>query len=182
MNLQLGSLADWAQAIASTVVLVFIYRQIKQQNLQMRQNDDHEQYRRSWEFVKFCREELRETEREIQPLLCEYDAIKNRPDSPEFKELVTYLFRPRVHIFALLNQLVKRQEVDERVLYGYLEDEFTHFCEIGVLSLGHEEFTRHVVPKISLLITLWGANNRLNSLLFPKNLNTELTADAVRQN
>jgi len=47
-NFDLGSAADWAQAVSSTVVLFFIYQQMKQTNTQMIQNDDQERYRRSW--------------------------------------------------------------------------------------------------------------------------------------
>jgi hypothetical protein len=72
-----------------------------------------------------------------------------------------------MHVFVLLNQLVQHQEVDERVLYGYLEEDFNRFVELGITRMGHQAFTREVGPKIDLLLTLWGTNAKLKPLLFP---------------
>jgi len=165
MNLQWGSVADWAQAISSTVVLIFIYMQMRQVNRQMLQNDDYEKYRRSWEFVTFCRDELRDNERTICDLWDRYDEVKQAPSSDDFQLLICHFFKPRFHIFVLLNQLVQHQEVDERVLYGYLEEDFNRFVELGIISMGHQAFTRDIGPKIDLLLTLWGMNPRLKPIL-----------------
>ncbi|MBK7837372.1 MAG: hypothetical protein IPJ49_06760 [Candidatus Obscuribacter sp.] len=58
MGFEIGSVADWAQALTNTIVLLYIYRQLKLMNIQMIQNDDQERSRRSWEFVQFVIEEF----------------------------------------------------------------------------------------------------------------------------
>ncbi|HEY9716227.1 MAG TPA: hypothetical protein V6C69_02060 [Trichormus sp.] len=166
MNISWGSVADWAQAISSTVVLVFIYMQMRQVNNQMLQNDEYEKYRRSWEFVTFCRNELRDNEQKVCVLWDSYEEVKKDPSSSDFELLICHYFNPRFHIFVLLNQLIQHQEVDERVLYGYLEEDFNRFVELGIIRMGHQGFTREVGPKIDLLLTLWGSNAKLKPLLF----------------
>jgi hypothetical protein len=161
-----GSAADWAQAISSTVVLFFIYQQMKQTNTQMIQNDDQERYRRSWEFVKLYREELRGFEHRLEQLDCDFNPLTFEPESTEFCTYVQNFFRPRVHLFVLLNQMVMRQEVDERMLFGYLEPEFNKFVEIGIRHYGLIEFKQEVGAKINLLITLWGSQIKSHTLLF----------------
>ncbi len=165
-HLDLGSVADWAQAISSTVVLFFIYQQMKQTNTQMIQNDDQERYRRSWEFVKLYREELREFEKKLEQLNCDFNPLTFDPESTEFCTYVQNFFRPRMHLFVLLNQMVMRQEVDERMLFGYLEPEFNKFVEIGIKSYGLIEFKTEIGSRINLLITLWGSQIKANTLLF----------------
>jgi hypothetical protein len=166
MNIAWGSVADWAQAISSTVVLIFIYMQMRQVNKQMLQNDEYEKYRRSWEFVTFCRNELRDNEQKVCELWDRYEEVKKDPTSSDFELMICHYFKPRYHIFVLLNQLVQHQEVDERVLYGYLDEDFNRFVELGILHMGQQPFTREVGPKIDLLLTLWGSNARLKPLLF----------------
>jgi hypothetical protein len=168
MNMEWGSVAEWAQAISSTVVLALIYMQMRQVNRQMTQSEELERYRRSWEFVTFCREELREDERAVAHLSDTHDQYVNARDTPEFKELIDHFYKPRLHIFALLNQLIQHQEVDERVLYGYLEDDFIRFVELGIANLGQQSFTREVGPKLDLLLTLWGSHSRIKTLLIPE--------------
>lgn len=165
-QLDLGSAADWAQAISSTVVLFFIYQQMKQTNTQMIQNDDQERYRRSWEFVKLYREELREFEKRLEKLDCEFNPLTFSTESSEFCLYVQNFFRPRVHLFVLLNQMVMRQEVDERMLFGYLESEFNQFVEIGIKHFGLAEFKKEVGSNINLLLTLWGSQIKSSNMLF----------------
>ncbi|HEY9677391.1 MAG TPA: hypothetical protein V6C76_05255 [Drouetiella sp.] len=165
-HVDFGSAADWAQAISSTIVLFFIYQQMRQTNTQMIQNDDQERYRRSWEFVKLYREELREFEKRLEQLNCDFNPLTYEQSSPEFCAYVLNFFRPRKHLFILLNQMVMRQEVDERMLFGYLEDEFNKFVEIGIRHYGPAEFKQEVGSKINLLVTLWGAQIKSKALLF----------------
>lgn len=165
-HVDLGSAADWAQAVSSTIVLFFIYQQMKQTNTQMIQNDDQERYRRSWEFVKLYREELREFEKRLEKLDCDFAASDFPTDSPEFCTYVQNFFRPRMHLYVLLNQMVMRQEVDERMLFGYLEEEFNKFVEIGIKHYGLVEFKQEIGTKINLLLTLWGSQIKSSSILF----------------
>jgi hypothetical protein len=163
-----GSVADWAQAISSTVVLVLIYKQMKLTNTQIVQNDDQERFRRSWEFVKLYREELREFERRLESYgdPFSFNPLSADPQSEDFRLFVTNFFRPRIHLFILLNQMVQRQEVDERVLFGYLEDEFNKFVEIGIRSASLQEFKKGIGVKISLLLSLWGTHIKASNLLY----------------
>ncbi|HEY9778408.1 MAG TPA: hypothetical protein V6C81_31895 [Planktothrix sp.] len=167
MNVEWGSVADWAQAISSTVVLVLIFFQMRQVNRQMTQSEELERYRRSWEFVTFCREELREDERLVAHLTDSYEEYLRAVGTDEFRELIDHFYKPRLHVFMLLNQLVQHQEVDERVLYGYLEDDFIRFVELGIANLGQPTFTKEIGPKLDLLLTLWGSQSRIRTLLFP---------------
>src|ERR1700676_2234384 len=94
--------ASWAQAISNTVVLFLIYLQMRQVNSQMVQNDDQERYRRSWEFVKLYREELRESEHNLGPLREKFDVGATDQSSDVFTTLFEEFFKPRVHLFVLL--------------------------------------------------------------------------------
>lgn len=161
-----GSFADWAQAISSTVVLILIYHQLKQTNAQMIQNDDQERFRRSWEFVKLYREELREFEKRLESFGDSFNVLNADTQSQDFQFFVLNYFRPRVHLFVLLNQMVQRQEVDERVLFGYLEQEFNTFVEIGITNSGLQEFKKETGVKINLLLTLWGSHIQAGNLLY----------------
>jgi hypothetical protein len=175
MSMEWGSVADWAQAVSSTVVLILIYMQMRQVNLQMTQSEELERYRRSWEFVTFCREELREDDKALGTLEESLDQLTRDKSSPLFKELIDHFYKPRMHIFMLLNQLVQHQEIDERILYGYLEEDFNRFVEIGITNNGHHNFTKDVGPKLDLLITLWGSHSRIKDLLFPAKPGTAAT-------
>jgi hypothetical protein len=75
-----------------------------------------------------------------------------------------------------LNQLVHHQEVDERVLYGYLEEDFNRFVELGTASLGQQSFTRDVGPKVDLLLTLWRTHSRNKNLSLPSKTEPVLPA------
>jgi hypothetical protein len=158
--------ASWAQAISNTVVLFLIYLQMRQVNAQMVQNDDQERFRRSWEFVKLYREELRESTNDFEPLLQNFEPAKTEPGSDVCLRLDSEFFKPRLHLFILLNQLVKNQEVEERVLFGYLEEDFNLFVEIGLTCYGLAEFRKKVISRIDMLITLWGSQIRSSQLLY----------------
>jgi len=166
MQIYYGSVADWAQAIASTVVLVLIYKQMRLTTVQLRQAEDYERKRMSWDFIKFCHEELLQEDQQIHNLIDNYDSVIKTPQSKEFAELVEHYYKPRVHVFTLLNQLIHHQDVEEPVLYGYMEEDFNRFIELGILSLGHKTFTQQLGPKIDLVITLWGSKARVKDLLF----------------
>jgi hypothetical protein len=161
-----GLAASWAQAISNTVVLFLIYLQMRQVNSQMVQNDDQERYRRSWEFVKLYREELRQSEHDLVPLKDQFQVNATDPSSDLFKTLFEEFFKPRMHLFVLLNQLVHHQEVDERVLFGYLESDFNLFVELGIIRHGAAEFRKLIGSRIDILITLWGSQIKSSQLLY----------------
>lgn len=158
--------ASWAQAISNTVVLFLIYLQMRQVNAQMLQNDDQERFRRSWEFVKLYREELRNSDQHYEALLEKFDPNSAEPGGEVCSTLDHEFFKPRLHLFILLNQLIKNQEVDERVLFGYLEAEFNLFVEIGITCTGPAEFRKKIGSRIDLLITLWGSQIKSRQLLY----------------
>jgi hypothetical protein len=149
--------AVWAQAISSTVVLFMIYMQIKQVNDQIIQNDQHERFRRSWEFVKLYREELKSDDSKLVSIEDEFNPLVDTPDCKAFHEFWNHFFIPRFNLYILLNQLVANQEVDEKILYGYLEEDFNKFVEIGIRKYGLEDFKAKFGVKIKLLIQLWGS-------------------------
>jgi len=159
-------MASWAQAISNTVVLFLIYLQMRQVNTQIIQNDNQERFRRSWEFVKLYREELRETEQNFAPLLEKFDPNTASASSEVCVNLKNSFFKPRIHLFVLLNQLVQSQEVEEGALFGYLEEDFNLFVEIGIASYGATDFKNKIGSRIHLLITLWGSQIRSSQLLF----------------
>jgi hypothetical protein len=177
MQISYGSVADWAQTISSTVVLVLIYKQMRLTSIQLRQAEDYERSRMSWDFIKFCHEELAD-EREISHHLERYEEIIKTPESKEFKDLIDHYYRPRVHVFALLNQLLHHQDVEERMLFGYLEEDFNRFIELGILKLGHKAFTQQLGPRLDLVITLWGSKARVKDLLFG-NKGTPMATNSV---
>src|SRR6516164_8934241 len=94
--------ASWAQAISNTVVLFLIYLQMRQVNVQMIQNDDLERFRRSWEFVKLYREELRDTRHDFEDVIARFDPNKTEPGAEICSTLDHEFFKPRVHLFILL--------------------------------------------------------------------------------
>lgn len=167
MHIDWFLLASWAQAISNTVVLFLIYLQMRQVNVQIVQNDDQERFRRSWEFVKLYREELRETtSKGFDNLIAQFDPTTTEPAGEVCSTLNQEFFKPRIHLFILLNQLVKNQEVEERVLFGYLEDDFNLFVEIGLRCLGAQEFRKKIGSRIDILITLWGSQIKSSQLLY----------------
>jgi len=161
-----GTVADWAQAVSSTVVLFLILLQMKQVNKQMVQNEDSDRFTRSWEFVKFYREQLKDIDRQVAPRFGAFDPLTAGKDSDDFRLFVASFYKPRIDLFVLLNQLIQHQQVDERLLYGYLECDFNKFIEIGVLYEGAQEFKAHIGAKINLLLTLWGSHIKSSNLLY----------------
>jgi hypothetical protein len=167
MPIEPGSLADWAEALTNTVVLVFIYKQLRLMNVQMVQNDDQERFRRSWEFIKLYRDELSPTDGQLPPALLDLEVQDDLvlPDN-ELGQLVDLFYRPRLRLFSLLSQLLEHQEVEERLLFGYLIDDFNKFVFIGIRSGGAEPFKSDTAPKISMLLNAWGAQMKSRKLLF----------------
>ncbi len=167
MKIDWAILAAWAQAIANTVVLLLIYLQMKQVNQQMIQNDDQERWRRSWEFVKFYREELRDSDIQLKEYNGKnFDPLHEPIDSNQYRAFVEHFYQPRIDLFALLNQMIQHQEVDERMLFGYLSDEFSRFVEIGVTSSTSSQFRKDLGTRINLLLTLWGSHIKSSNLLY----------------
>ncbi|HEY9792067.1 MAG TPA: hypothetical protein V6D22_16795 [Candidatus Obscuribacterales bacterium] len=158
--------AVWAQAIANTVVLVLIWRQIKQANTQIIQNDRYEIYRRSWEFVRFYRDEVRVDDSHLVTLDQDFDPTTGEPGSAPLTEYMRHFYAPRLPLFALLNFLVEQQQVDEQLLFGYLKDDFNRFVELGVRQFGAEEFRKVCGARLKLLLTLWGSHVSSTRLLF----------------
>jgi hypothetical protein len=158
--------ATWAQAISSTVVLFMIYFQIRQVNTQIVQTDTQEKFRRSWEFVKLYRDELRVDEVQLLPFKEGFSPMAADRGDEAFREHMQHFYAPRYHLFVLLNQLVEHQEVDERILFGYLEDDFNRFVELGIKNYGLETFKTESGAKLKLLLTLWGSQIKSNRLLY----------------
>lgn len=170
--------ASWAQAVANTVVLFLIYLQMKQVNLQMTQNDEQERWRRSWEFIKFYREELREYDKRLERYAEQgIDAAGEAVESDCYKCYLRNYYEPRIPLFILLNQLIQHQEVDERMLFGYLSDEFNRFIELGVSSSNTTEFRKTFGSRMDILITLWGTLIKSKHLLYtsPTQSGTRIT-------
>jgi hypothetical protein len=158
--------AVWAQAIANTVVLVLIWRQIKQANTQIVQNDRHEIYRRSWDFVRFYRDEVRSDDAHLVASDADFDPTTADPGAVSFGEYMRHFYAPRLSLFALLNHLVEQQQVDEQLLFGYLKDDFNRFIELGIHQFGAEAFRKTCGSRLKLLLTLWGSQVRSARLLF----------------
>ena len=159
-------LAVWAQAVSSTVVLFMIWYQMKQVNTQMIQSDEQEKFRRSWEFVRLYREEVKQDDYSLFELKETFNPLINEPECDQFCKFMTHFYYPRYHLFMLLNQLVQNQEVDERILFGYLEDDFNRFIEMGVRKYGLDDFRSKFGVKIKLLLTLWGSQITSTKLLY----------------
>ena len=158
--------AAWAQAIANTVVLFLIYLQMKQVNEQMVQNDEQEKWRRSWEFVKFYREELRSEDQALGDSGEIFDVAKAASVPEAFRLHVKYFYKPRIVLFSLLNQMVQHQEVDERMLFGYLSEDFNKFVEIGISLSNQAEFRKELGPRLNILLQVWGTHIKSSQLLY----------------
>lgn len=156
----------WAQAIANTVVLFMIYLQIRQTNVQLIQSDEQEKFRRSWEFVKLYRDELREDEVRLVPFRESFNPLTSQVTDEAFAAFIKHYFNPRFNLFLLLNQLVQHQEVDERILFGYLEDDFNRFVELGIRQYGAEEFKRTIGARMKILLAHWGSQIKSGKLLY----------------
>ncbi|GEM_PF-1325067 len=165
-NIDWHLMAAWTQAIANTVVLLLIYWQMGQMQQQMSQSDEQVRFNRSWEFLRLYRDELREEEIKLDPHRTEKDPSSLDCDSEVFKGYIEHFYKPRCHLFILLNQLVQHQQVDERILFGYLEDEFSRFVELGVTAYGRDEFKRTIGSRIGLILTHWGSHIKASRLLY----------------
>lgn len=173
--------AVWAQSVSSTIVLFMIYFQIKQVNTQILQNDSQELFRRSWEFIKTYLDEVRADNVLLEPHRERFDAINASTDGDQFKAWVTHFYRPRVHLFSLLNKLIEHQEADERLLFGYLEDDFNTFIIIGLRVYGTEDFKKTIGARIKILLSLWGSQIPAAKLLYstPGSLQSQEGSTAV---
>ena len=159
-------MADWVQAVGNTVVLIMIWFQMRQVQQQITQSDEQERFRRSWEFIRLFRDELREEDAALGTAVGDFDVLGANIDSQEFDEQIRYFYQPRLHLFVLLNQLVQHQEVDERILFGYLEHEFNRFVEVGISKYGREDFMKSTGSRIQLLLTLWGSQIKSSRLIY----------------
>ncbi|MBK8221395.1 MAG: hypothetical protein IPK73_10280 [Candidatus Obscuribacter sp.] len=167
MSIEPGSAADWAAALTNTVVLLFIYRQLKLMNVQMIQNDEQERFRRSLEFIKLYKEQLEQTDSLLPCELLNGDFLEKEPSGEDFPKLLELFYRPRVRLFTLLNLLMEHQEVEERLLFNYLIDEFNNFLAIGVKADGSAAFMQGTGARLSILLTAWGSQVKARKLLFP---------------
>jgi hypothetical protein len=158
--------AVWVQTIANTVVLFMIYLQMRQVQAQMTQSDEQERFSRSWEFVRLYRDELRTEEVQLDQYREGFDPLTEPLDSPAFLTYADHFFAPRMHLFILLNQLIQHQQVDERILFGYLEDEFNRFAEIGIRKFGSDNFRNQQCARINILLTLWGSQIKASRMLY----------------
>lgn len=166
MPVEIGSLADWASALSNTVVLVFIYKQLRLMNVQMVQNDEQERFRRSWEFIKLYRDQLNPMDDQVPKRLLDCEMAETDFSPEELSLLMEFFYRPRLRLFSLLSQLLQHQEVEERLLFGYLIDEFNNFVSLGVKSQGATEFMAATGPRISMLLTAWGAQLKARKQLW----------------
>lgn len=166
MPVEIGSLADWASALSNTVVLVFIYKQLRLMNVQMVQNDEQERFRRSWEYIKLYRDQLNALDEQVPKRLLDCEMAETEFSSEELALVMEFFYRPRLRLFSLLSQLLQHQEVEERLLFGYLIDEFNNFVSLGVKSQGATEFMATTGPRISMLLTAWGAQLKARKQLW----------------
>lgn len=175
--------AVWAQSISSTIVLFMIFFQIKQVNTQIIQNDSQERFRRSWEFIKTYLDEVRMDAVHLEHYKDKFDVYTAALDNEQFLAWIRYFYRPRVHLFYLLNKLVEHQEADERLLFGYLEDDFNTFVTLGIRRFGLEEFKKTTGARIKILLSLWGSQIAASKLLYsgPETLQTLDEADATNE-
>jgi hypothetical protein len=157
--------AVWVQTVANTVVLFMIYLQMKQVQQQMTQSDAQERFSRSWEFVKLYRDELREFEQRLDIYRDGFDPLTADTKSDAFNAYLSYFYKPRWHLFLLLNHLIRHQEVDERILFDYLGEEFNRFVEIGVINYGLN-FKTDMCNQMDILVTSWGAQIKASRLLY----------------
>lgn len=166
MHIDWNLTASWAQSISSTIVLFMIFSQIRQVNTQIIQSDNQEKFRRSWEFVKLYRDELRNDESKLNEYKDGFVPLTCDPGTEAFKRHVQHFYLPRLHLFVLLNQLVEYQEVDERLLFGYLEEDFNKFVELGIRQNGLEAFKLEHGQRLRLLLTLWGTQIKSTRMLY----------------
>lgn len=160
------TLAVWLQALSSTIVLFLIYWQLRQVKEQMSQMEEHTKFQRSWEFLQFYQDAVQENELLLRVYQETFDPMTADVQSEAFEAYRRNFFEPRVPVFRLLNQLISFQQVDERMLFGYLEEDFNRFLLIGLRQYGPEAFKKQVGAHISLLLTAWGAQVQARALLY----------------
>ncbi|HNN63926.1 MAG TPA: hypothetical protein PKH78_12830, partial [Candidatus Obscuribacter sp.] len=93
--------------------------------------------------------------------------VDYEPSGEDFQKLLELFYRPRVRLFTLLNLLMEHQEVEERLLFNYLIDEFNNFLAIGVKADGSAAFMQGTGARLSILLTAWGSQVKARKLLFP---------------
>lgn len=135
------ALALWIQSLSNVVVLIFIYRQLGSIRLQMSQSDNQNRAERAWQFMRFYQDEVARTDSATE----------------DFQQF----FRVRIRVFSLLNQLIRFQQVDERLLFGFLSEEFLDFVERSSKEIGRLKFAETVSPRIMFLIATWGGEERI---------------------
>jgi hypothetical protein len=165
MRIDWNLVAVWVQTVANTVVLFLIYLQMKQVQEQMSQSDEQQRFSRSWEFVKLYRDELRELDQRLDPFRDSFNPLETPKDSEAFAAYVQNFYKPRWHLFVLLNHLISHQQVDERILFDYLGEEFNKFVEIGVRNYG-ANFKTDVCSQMNILATSWGLQIKASKLLY----------------
>ncbi len=144
------SLAAWLQALSNILVLFFIYWQLKGFRDQMSQADEQNRAERAWQFMHFYQQEIGNT-----------SLSGGTPATDLSEELWAQYFQVRLRAFSLLNQLIRLQQVDERMLYGFLSDEFLAFTENTVKRIGQLRFMSEVSPRLMFLIATWGGEEKI---------------------
>jgi len=110
---------------------------------------------------------LRGFEQRLEKLDCDFNPQTFEADSVEFCTYVQNYFRPRMHLYVLLNQMVMRQEGRRaNVVLDTWNTSSIKFVEIGIKHYGLVEFKQEVGSKINLLLTLWGSQIKSSNLLF----------------
>jgi len=158
-------ITSWIQAASHLIVLFFIYWQLRQVRDQMSQNEEHSKFQRSWEFIRFYSEELREENRCLTDLTESFpEVMQVEVGTDLFQSYMRHFYLPRISLFKLLDQLVSLQQLDERVLFEYMEGDFNHFVQLGVRSKGAEGFKKSAGMK--LLLSSWGSQIDARELLY----------------
>lgn len=158
------SLAIWIQSVSNVLVLFFIYRQLDGFRLQLAQTETQARAERSWQFMNFYQDEMSRfgaAAYELRPAASEPPGDGPAPGlhvSEQWHEA----FRTRTRVFSLLNQLIRFQQVDERLLYSFLNEEFLEFVNEGTRVLGRLKFADEVSPRILFLVATWGGAERIS--------------------
>ena len=153
------ALALWIQSISNVVVLILIFRQLGSIRLQMSQTESQNRAERAWQFMHFYQEEV----------------SRNDSSSESFEQY----FQVRVKVFSLLNQLIRFQQVDERLLFGFLNEEFLGFVDRATATMGRLQFAEEVSPRMMFLIATWGGEERIYG---PKEGGTTLVESPAPEN
>lgn len=153
--LQNEILPVWIQTITNIIVLLFLYRQIRQINVQMSQNEEQSRVNRSWELIRFYQEVHHDHDSDLRELREQWWTEPKTLSRENIKDLHDSLFLPALPIFRLMNQLIRLQQVDERLLFGYLEREFRSFIDLGTEWYGKDVFNTRFRPDIQFLAATW---------------------------